>query len=135
MLSFEELLKEAKFAREKAYAKYSNFKVGAVIECKDGRLIYGANIENAAYGLCMCAERNAIFQAHLLGYKPSDYAQLCIVADSNEVTPPCGSCRQVLAELYDKDAPIYCSNLEGKYIKTTINELLPYGFSEGNLKK
>ena len=108
--------------------------VAAAILTKQGNIYVGVCIDTAST-LGMCAERNAIFQAHLLGYKPSDYAQLCIVADSNEVTTPCGSCRQVLAELYDKDAPIYCSNLEGKYIKTTINELLPYGFSEGNLKK
>lgn len=135
MLTFDELFIEAKKAREKAYANYSAFKVGAVIECKDGRLIYGANIENASYGLCMCAERNAIFQAHLLGYKKDDYLQLCIVADSKEVTTPCGACRQVLAELYSSSAPIYCCNLEKKYLKTTIKELLPYGFSEENLKK
>ncbi len=135
MLEFNELLQQAINAREKAYAKYSNFKVGAVIECKDGKLIYGANIENAAYGLCMCAERNAIFQAHLLGYKQEDYLQLCIVADSNEITTPCGSCRQVLSELFNVEAPIYCCNLKGDYIKTSIKELLPYSFNEGNLTK
>ena len=78
MLSIEELMNEAKKAREKAYARYSGFKVGAVIECKDGKLIYGANIENSSYGLTMCAERNAIFQAYLLGYRKEDYVQLCI---------------------------------------------------------
>ena len=126
MLSFEELLLEAKKAREKAYAKYSSFKVGAVIECKDGKLIYGSNIENASYGLSMCAERNAIFQAHLLGYKKEDYLQLCIVSDSNDITSPCGACRQVLSELFNEEAPIYCANIQGKYLKTNIKELLPY---------
>lgn len=134
MLSIEQLINEAKKARELSYSPYSNFKVGAVIECKDGTLIYGANIENAAYGLCMCAERNAIFQAYLKGYRNDDYSQLCIVADSDEITSPCGSCRQVLSELFNPDAPIYCANLENKYIKTNIKELLPYGFGKGNLK-
>ena len=135
MLSFEELLLEAKKAREKAYTKYSSFKVGAVIECKDGKLIYGANIENASYGLSMCAERNAIFQAHLLGYKKEDYLQLCIVSDSNDITSPCGACRQVLSELFNEEAPIYCANIQGKYLKTNIKELLPYSFNGENLKK
>ena len=73
MLSIDELINEAKKAREKAYARYSGFKVGAVIECKDGKLIYGANIENSSYGLTMCAERNAIFQAYLLGYRKEEH--------------------------------------------------------------
>ena len=130
MLSFLELLSEAKKAREKAYAKYSSFKVGAVIECKDGKLI-----ENASYGLSMCAERNAIFQGYLLGYKKEDYLQLCIVSDSNDITSPCGACRQVLSELFNEEAPIYCANIQGKYLKTNIKELLPYSFSGENLKK
>lgn len=135
MLSVEELINEAKKARELAYARYSNFKVGAVIECKDGTLIYGANIENAAYGESLCAERNAIFQAYLKGYRKEDYLQLCIIADTEDITSPCGSCRQVLNELYSPTAPIYCCNLKGKYLKTTIKELLPYSFDEESLNK
>lgn len=135
MLSVEELINEAKKAREKAYARYSSFKVGAVIETKDGHIIYGANIENAAYGECVCAERNAIFQAYLKGYRKEDYLQMCVIADTDDITSPCGSCRQVLAELYSEEAPIYCCNLKGKYLKTTIKELLPFSFSGEDLKK
>lgn len=135
MLSKEELFNEAKIARNKAYAPYSHFAVGAVIECKDGTLIYGANIENAAYGLSLCAERNAIFQAFLKGYRSGDYLQMAIVADSDIVTTPCGSCRQVLAELFDADVPFYCFDMEGKFLKTTVRELLPHGFNKENLSK
>ena len=135
MLTFDELFAEGIKARKLSYSPYSNFEVGAVLECKDGTLIYGANIENCAYGLSMCAERNAIFQGYLKGYRPGDYAQLLIVADSEDITSPCGSCRQVLSELMGMDTPVYCANLNKKYIKTTIGELLPYGFSKDNLEK
>lgn len=135
MLSIDELINEAKKAREKAYARYSGFKVGAVIECKDGKLIYGANIENSSYGLTMCAERNAIFQAYLLGYRKEDYIQLCIIADTERITSPCGACRQVLSELYNEDAPIYLCNLKGDFLKTNIKELLPFSFNGEDLKK
>lgn len=135
MRTFEQLFPEAQHAQELSYSPYSHFRVGAVIECKDGTLIYGANIENAAYSVTVCAERTAIFQAYLRGYRKNDFAQLCLVADSEEITTPCGACRQVLSELFDPDAPIYCCGSTGKYIKTSVKELLPFGFSEENLKK
>ncbi len=134
MLSFDELFEEGLKARKLSYSPYSNFAVGAVLECKDGKLIYGANIENAAFGLSLCAERNAIFKAYLDGYRQEDYVQLLIVADSDDITSPCGSCRQVLSELMGLDVPVYCTNLKKKYIKTSIRELLPYSFSKENIK-
>ena len=134
MLSIEEMISEAKKARELSYSPYSKFAVGAVIECKDGTLIYRANIENAAYGLCMCAERNAVFQGYLKGYRQKDYLQICIIADSEGITSPCGSCRQVLNELFSHEARIICSNMDGEYLVTNIDELLPYSFSKGNMR-
>ena len=133
MLSESELLLHAKKARELSYSPYSNFKVGCVIECNDGQLIYGSNIENASYGLSMCAERNALFSAYLKGYKKDDFIQMALVADSSIITTPCGACRQVIEELFNYDAPIYCFNLEGKVLKTNIKELLPFNFSKENL--
>ena len=127
MLSFLELLSEAKKAREKAYAKYSSFKVGAVIECKDGKLIFGANIENASYGLSMCAERNAVFGAYCKGYRKEDIIGLALVADCSPIASPCGACRQVLSELVDLEMPIFLANKE-KVEKHTIGELLPMVF-------
>lgn len=134
MLTIDELFELAKNARELAYVPYSHFKVGAVIECKDGTIITGANIENAVLGLTVCAERNAIFQAYLKGYRNTDFVQMAICASSNsDITTPCGSCRQVLSELFDIDAPLYCFNLQKEYLKTSVRELLPYSFGKENL--
>lgn len=135
MLNFDQLYKLGLEARSLSYSPYSHFAVGAVIECRDGKVFKGANIENAAFGLTMCAERNAIFQAYLNGYRNDDFLQLLIVADSEEITSPCGSCRQVLRELFSLDAPIYCCNLQKKYIITNVKELLPYSFSKENIEK
>lgn len=131
----QELLNHAKKARELSYSPYSNFSVGAAIEMKDGTVVYGANIENASYGLSMCAERNALFQAHLRGYKKEDMVQMALIASSNKLVSPCGACRQVLAELYPLDAPIIIATIEGAYLKTTAAELLPYAFDQENLTK
>ena len=133
MLSIEEIINETIKARKKAYAPYSNFKVGAVLECKDGKLFYGANVENAAYGLCLCAERNAVFQAVLEGYRGDDFVKLCLVTDSDTLASPCGSCRQVISEFFKKDTPIIIATLKGERLITNIEELLPYSFSGGNL--
>ncbi len=130
----EELVAKAIEARELAYVPYSHFKVGAVIMTKDGRLFLGANIENSSYPCCMCAERNAIYNAYLHGVKKNDIAALALSADTDGPCSPCGACRQVLSELMPTDAPIYMSNLKGLIKETTIAELLPYAFSEDDLK-
>ena len=108
--------------------------VAAAIKTVTGNIYVGVCFDTSC-SLGMCAERNAIFQGHLLGYKKEDYLQLCIVSDSNDITSPCGACRQVLSELFNEEAPIYCANIQGKYLKTNIKELLPYSFSGENLKK
>ena len=129
-----ELVEKAKEARTLSYSPYSNFKVGAAILTKSGEVFVGANIENSSYPLCMCAERNAIYNAYLHGKKKEDLVALALSADTDEPCSPCGACRQVLSELFPKDAPIYMSNLKGDVQETTISELLPFAFSEDALK-
>ena len=130
----EQLIAKAKEARELSYSPYSNFKVGAAVLTKDGKVFLGANIENSAYSLCMCAERNALYHTYMNGYKKEDIAALALCADTDEPCSPCGACRQVISELFPKDAPIYMSNLKGEVQKTNIVELLPFAFSEDALK-
>ena len=94
--------------------------VGAIILTKDGRIIKGANLENSAYGCSICAERTAMFQFKLLGYKKEDAEFLACIADTDEPVSPCGSCRQVMAELLAYHTPVYLYNLKGKIKKTTV---------------
>ena len=129
-----ELIEKAKEARKLSYSPYSHFAVGAALLCKDGRVFVGANIENSSYPLCMCAERNALYNAKMNGVKKEDMVALALSADTDEPCSPCGACRQVISELFPKDAPIYMSNLKGNVQETTIEELLPYAFSEDALK-
>lgn len=124
----ETLLLEARQARERAYAPYSHFPVGAVVLARDGRRFDGCNVENGAYGLCNCAERTALFSAIASGCKPGDFAALAVTADTPEPVAPCGACRQVLAELCDADMPVWLGNLHGKVLPTTVAGLLPGAF-------
>ncbi|MCQ2797585.1 MAG: cytidine deaminase [Bacilli bacterium] len=128
-----ELLKIAREARELSYSPYSHFAVGAALECTDGSIYQGANIENASYPLAMCAERNAVYNAMMDGKTKDDFVALAIVADTERPCSPCGACRQVLSELYPEDAPIYLGNLEGDVKETTIAELLPFAFDGEDL--
>lgn len=121
------LLELAWKARENAYAPYSKFKVGACVALKDGNYIMGCNIENAAYGSTMCAERNAVFAAYCQGYRKDDIVALAIVADCTPIASPCGACRQVLSELVNFDMPIYLANKE-IVEKYTIAKLMPMVF-------
>lgn len=129
-----ELIEKAREARKLSYSPYSHFAVGAALLCKDGRVFVGANIENSSYPLCMCAERNALYNAKLNGVKKEEMVALALSADTDEPCSPCGACRQVISELFPKDAPIYMSNLKGAVKETTIEELLPFAFSEEDLK-
>ena len=130
----EELVKLAVEARELSYSPYSHFKVGAVILTKDGKVFKGANIENSSYPLCMCAERNALYHAMMNGYKKEDFVALALAADTEGPCSPCGACRQVISELFPSDMPIYMANIKGVVQETNIKELLPYAFSEDDLK-
>ena len=129
----ELLINKSIEATKLSYSPYSNFKVGAAILMKDGNIVMGANIENASYGLTMCAERNTVFKAMLDGYKKEDMVAMALCADADEVPYPCGACRQVLSELFPLDAPIYVHNTRGKILETTVKELLPYIFNKENM--
>ena len=130
----KELIKVAVEARKLSYSPYSKFAVGAALLCKDGQVFKGANVENSSYPLCMCAERNALYNALMNGYQKSDFLALAIVADTNEPCSPCGACRQVISELFPKDGKIYLANLKGSLKETNIEELLPLAFSGDDLK-
>ncbi len=121
----KKLLKAALAARKNAYAPYSGFKVGAAVMSGSGRIFPGCNVENASYGLCCCAERNAIFSAVAKGGK--DLRALCVVADTKGPVEPCGACRQVIAEF--KIPRVILSNLKGDIREFTWEELLPFAFT------
>ena len=129
-----ELVKKAIEARNLSYSPYSNFKVGAALLTKDGQVFLGANIENSSYPLCMCAERNALYNAMMHGYSKKDFVALALSADTEGPCSPCGACRQVISELFPKDGVIIMSNLKGNVQETNVNELLPFAFSEEDLK-
>ena len=130
----EELITEAFKAMKNSYAPYSNFHVGAALECYDGRIFYGANIENASYGATNCAERSAVFSAYSNGVRKEDIKALAIVADGETIATPCGVCRQVLSELLLPETPVYMSNGK-KTMTSNMKELLPYAFSTEDLTK
>ncbi|WP_303049497.1 cytidine deaminase [Bacillus sp. Marseille-Q1617] len=130
-MNTEQLIKEAKAAREKAYVPYSKFKVGAALLTKDGKVYHGCNIENAAYSMCNCAERTALFKAYSEGDK--DYSMIAVVADTARPVPPCGACRQVISELCTKEMKVVLTNLKGDVEELTVAELLPGAFSPEDL--
>ncbi len=126
--SFDQLLVLARSVRERAYVPYSRFAVGAALLARDGRQFGGCNVENAAYGLCQCAERTALCSAIAAGCRPGDFAALAVLADTPEPVSPCGACRQVLAELCDGAMPVLLANLRGDVQQTTVAALLPDSF-------
>ena len=119
------LLEAALVARERAYAPYSKFLVGAAVRAESGKIYTGCNIENASYGLTVCAERNALFAA--VGAGERKFTALCVVGDTEEPISPCGACRQVMAEF--KVERIILANIKGDVKEYTLEELLPYGFT------
>ncbi len=127
------LIECAKDARERSYSPYSHFAVGAAVLCKDGSVYVGANIENSSYPLCMCAERNAIYNAYMDGKSKDDFIAFAVIGDTEEPISPSGACRQVLSELFPEEAPIYLANLKGDVRETTIAQLLPLAFSGSDL--
>ncbi|KAB2338556.1 cytidine deaminase [Cytobacillus depressus] len=132
-MQFEKLIEEAKVAREKAYVPYSKFKVGAALLTKDGKVYHGCNIENAAYSMCNCAERTAIFKAYSEGVR--NFTAMAVVADTERPCSPCGACRQVIAELCPKDMQVILTNLKGDIQEISIEQLLPGAFSPEDLNE
>jgi cytidine deaminase len=120
-----DLIAAARQAREHAHAAYSNFKVGAALETADGSIITGCNIENATYGLTICAERVAMFKALSEGHRA--FTRIAIVADTGSPTPPCGACRQILWE-FGGDLEITLANLSAVTGLHKMSELLPMPF-------
>jgi cytidine deaminase len=131
LADFDRLVTEARAARERALAEYSNFRVGAALETHDGVIITGCNIENATYGLTMCAERVAIFKALSDGHRR--FRRLVVVADTPAPTPPCGACRQILWE-YAGDVEVITANLAGVSARHEMRDLLPGPFDKRFLK-
>jgi cytidine deaminase len=127
-IPWERLFAEAFQARERAYAPYSNFRVGAAGLFEQGGVVAGCNVENASYGLAVCAERNAIGRAVVEGQ--GQLVAIAVVGDSKVPVPPCGMCRQVLAEFAPATAEIRCRNLQGEERRYTVAELLPHMFNK-----
>lgn len=125
----KKLISLAKSARLKAYAPYSKFKVGAAVY-SGGKIYTGCNVENASYGLTVCAERNAIFKAVSSGVKK--ISAIAVVLDAPDYGAPCGACRQVIYE-FGKDIDVIMATTKGKYKVVKIAEILPYAFGPENL--
>jgi cytidine deaminase len=121
----EALVAAATLARTRAHARYSGFKVGAALETSDGDVVTGCNIENATYGLTLCAERVALVKALSDGH--AVFTRIVVVADTESPTPPCGPCRQLLWE-YCGDIDVILANLEGTTATLRLSDLLPMPF-------
>jgi cytidine deaminase len=124
------LVEAAKQARENAHAPYSNFRVGAALRSTSGRIFAGCNVENATYGLTMCAERVAIFKAVSEGER--GFSAIAVVTDTEVLTPPCGACRQLIWE-FCGDIPVSMANLQGKIEVMQMKDLFPKPFDDSNL--
>ncbi len=120
------LLQAARQVRENAYAPYSHFKVGAAVRGKSGMIYRGCNVENVAYPEGTCAEAGAI--AAMVAAGETELVEVCVIADSPTPVPPCGGCRQKLAEFARHDAPVTLATLEGGRMETTVGDLLPGRF-------
>ena len=130
MSQFDGLISAAKVARENAHAPFSNFKVGAALRTPSGKVFAGCNVENATYGLTVCAERVAIFKAISEGERKFD--AIAVVTDTDTLTPPCGACRQLIWE-FCGDIPVVMSNLQGKVEELRMSQLFPKPFDSSNL--
>ena len=122
-----QLIDTAIYQLKYSYTPYSNFKVGAALLAKNGQVYTGCNIENAAYGLTICAERTAIFKAISEGHR--DFKRIVIAGKSEDYCVPCGSCRQVMQE-FAPQMEVICLNDKGEAKHFALKELLPYGFDE-----
>jgi cytidine deaminase len=130
MTDSNSLLAAARSARENAHAPYSNFRVGAALRAKSGQIYTGCNVENATYGLTVCAERVAIFKAISEGERGFD--AIAVVTDTEQLTPPCGACRQIIWE-FCGDVDIILGNLKGKSETHRTAELFPKPFDSSCL--
>lgn len=130
MASDEALIAAARAAREHAHAPFSKFRVGAAVGTKSGRIFAGCNIENASYGLTLCAERVAVFKAISEG--EHQFEAIAVVTDADALTPPCGACRQIIWE-FCGDVAVVMANLHGKIERERSLNLLPHPFDSSHL--
>jgi cytidine deaminase len=132
MYNHKELIEKAIEAKSKAIATYSNFHVGSALLTEDGKIYQGANIENASYGLSICAERTAIFSALINGERK--FKAIAIAGDSKDCLAPCGACRQIILEFCGNDIDVIMINKNGDTKTMKIDQLLPCSFNEESLK-
>lgn len=125
LIDLDALLEKARQAAQNAYAPYSGYRVGAALLCGDGQVFTGSNVENASFSLTICAERSALFQAVNAGQR--EFLAIAIHVDADILFPPCGACRQVLAEFSPQMLVIYGSRNES--VSTDLEALLPQAFS------
>ena len=122
----KKMFRKALKTRENAYVPFSKFKVGAAVLTKAGDIFTGCNVENSSFGLTVCAERVAMFTAAAAGVRPGEIIMLLVAADTEDVTSPCGACRQVMAEF---EIPvIVMANVHGDMRVVKLEELLPFSF-------
>lgn len=129
------LIEQAKNAYKKAYAPYSNFNVGAAALTSDNKIVRGCNVENASYGLTVCAERNCIAQG-VIGHESTskiEFSAIVIYTEQEQLTPPCGACRQVISEFFSKDAQVIAVNHLNQQQHWTVEQILPDAFTPYNL--
>ena len=126
----QELVNLAFTMLECAYVPYSHFPVGAALLCADGTVFTGCNVENAAYGSCICAERTALVKAVSEGRR--DFVKLAVAGHGEDYCWPCGACRQMLYE-FASGLTVLVARGDGEFVKTTLNELLPHGFGPASL--
>lgn len=131
-MSEKELCQTAVAMLDRVYCPYSHFPVGAALECSDGTVFTGCNVENAAYGVAICAERTAMTKAVSEGHR--DFVRIAIAGRSEDFCVPCGICRQMMME-FAPDMEVICLNNKGETKNFRLRELLPYGFDQSWLEK
>jgi len=131
-MDYDLLVKKAAEAKEKAYAPYSGFRVGAAVLTADGRIYTGCNVENSSFGATICAERTAVVKAVSDG--KTEIAAIAVTSDSEQYTFPCGICRQVISEFVSDETKIICSNKNGQYKIYNLKDILPHAFTGEDLK-
>ncbi len=129
------LYQKALESRARSYSPYSRHKVGAALRLEDGRVFGGCNVENSSYGGTVCAERTAILKAVSESDQPIRIAEVVVVTDATPPWPPCGLCRQVIAEFAGPETPLHSTNLAGDVVTSTFGELFPNAFTPGHLDK
>ena len=132
-IEIKKLIRYASEARERAYAPYSHFRVGACLKTASGAYYLGCNIENAAFTPTNCAERTALFKAVYDGER--DFEAIAIISDSINFIAPCGVCRQALAEFCRPDMPVICADRDGNYVMHELAEMLPMTFTKRDMEE